>query len=183
MEYPRQFTDHSPSVLTSFDGRSYRPHGIMLAFPVSLGVKTVTVEVEVVDAKIDYNLLLGRSWSYAMMAIVYSVFQVIRFPHEEKIVTIDQLYYCKYSASDSSRPDVPLIDRTKRASEGVDVGLYLSLMGTFQSPAPVHTMESKSVFMISSATTLPIMRSFHFRTSYLDDPWNLPEPSTLVGGN
>jgi hypothetical protein len=64
----------SPTLLTAFDGRSFRPHGIIPSFPVQLGGKTVCVEVEVVDAPLDYNLLLGRSWTYAMQAMVTTVF-------------------------------------------------------------------------------------------------------------
>jgi hypothetical protein len=64
----------SPTLLTVFDGRSFRPHGIIPSFPVQLGGKTVCVEVEVVDAPLDYNLLLGRSWTYAMQAVVATVF-------------------------------------------------------------------------------------------------------------
>jgi hypothetical protein len=69
----------------------------------------VCVEVEVVDAPLDYNLLLGRSWTYAMQAVVATVFWFLLFPHEGRIVTIDQLSF--------SLPDpalaasmVPLID-------------------------------------------------------------------------
>jgi hypothetical protein len=51
----------SPTLLIAFDGHSFRPHGIIPSFPVQLGGKTVCVEVEVVDAPLDYNLLLGRS--------------------------------------------------------------------------------------------------------------------------
>jgi hypothetical protein len=79
----------SPTLLTAFDGRSFRPHGIIPSFPVQLGGKTVCVEVEVVDAPIDYNLLLGRSWTYAMQAVVATIFHVLLFPHEGRIVTID----------------------------------------------------------------------------------------------
>ena len=46
-------------MLKAFDGHVFKPHGIVPLFPVTLGGKTVTVEVEVVDAPIDYNLLLG----------------------------------------------------------------------------------------------------------------------------
>ena len=56
--------------------------------------------MEVVDAPLDYNLLLGRSWFYAMTAVVSSVFRLIKFPHNGKIVTIDQLtYFSSYPAS------------------------------------------------------------------------------------
>jgi hypothetical protein len=51
----------SPTLLTAFDSHSFQPHGIVPSFPVQLGGKTVCVEVEVVDAPLDYNLLLGRS--------------------------------------------------------------------------------------------------------------------------
>ena len=49
----------SQSMLKAFDGHVFKPHGIVSSFPVTLGGKTVNVEVEVVDAPIDYNLLLG----------------------------------------------------------------------------------------------------------------------------
>jgi hypothetical protein len=64
----------SPTLLTTFDGRSFRPHGIIPSFPVQLGGKTVCVKVEVVDSPIDYNLLLGRSWTYAMQVVVSTIF-------------------------------------------------------------------------------------------------------------
>jgi hypothetical protein len=64
----------SPTLLTSFDGNFFRPHGIVPCFPVQLGGKTVCVEVEVVDAPLDYNLLLGRSWTYVMQDMVSTVF-------------------------------------------------------------------------------------------------------------
>jgi hypothetical protein len=41
----------------------------------------------------DYNLLLGRSWTYAMQAVVATVFWVLLFPHEGRIMTIDQLSF------------------------------------------------------------------------------------------
>ena len=53
----------SQSMLKAFDGHVFKPHGIVPSFPVMLGGKTMNVEVEVVDAPIDYNLLLGRSWT------------------------------------------------------------------------------------------------------------------------
>ena len=49
----------------------------------------MSVEVEVIDAPLDYNLLLGRSWTYAMSSIASVVLCVVVFPHEGKLVTID----------------------------------------------------------------------------------------------
>ena len=77
----------SNTLLTTFDGRSFRPHGILLAFEIKLAGKAVSVEVEVIDAPLDYNFLLGRSWTYAMSAIASVIFQVVVFTHEGKLVT------------------------------------------------------------------------------------------------
>ena len=49
----------SKTVLKAFDGHLFTPHGIFATFPIELGGKIVTVEVEVVNAPLDYNLLLG----------------------------------------------------------------------------------------------------------------------------
>jgi hypothetical protein len=76
-------------MLKAFDGHVFKPHAIVPSFPVTLGGKTVNVEVEVVDAPIDYNLLLGQSWTYAMEAVPSSYFRCIKFPHEGKLFTID----------------------------------------------------------------------------------------------
>jgi hypothetical protein len=95
----------------------------------------VCVEVEVVDAPLDYNLLLGRSWTYAMQDVVATVFRVLLFPHEGQIVTIDQLSF--------SRPDLALwastvlmIDNTQLGVINVGVGLCPYLMGNFDYLAP-----------------------------------------------
>ena len=79
----------SATMLTAFDGRSFRPHGILPSLKVRLGGKTVAIEVEVVDAPLNYNLLLGRNWMYSMQAIASSLFCVVCFPLNGKILTID----------------------------------------------------------------------------------------------
>jgi hypothetical protein len=164
----------SPTLLTAFDSRSFRPHGIIPSFPVQLGGKTVCVEVEVVDAPLDYNLLLGRSWTYAMQDVVATVFRVLLFPHEGQIVTIDQLSF--------SRPDpalgastVPMIDNPQAGVVNVGVGLCPSLMGTFDYPHPhgdvkfISTHHKAEIFHVSS-----------FCMTYFQDPWILPSPSAMM---
>jgi hypothetical protein len=64
-------------MLTAFDGRYFRPHGILCAFPIQLGGKMVEVDVEVINAPLEYNLLLGRNWTYSMTAIISSVFHTL----------------------------------------------------------------------------------------------------------
>jgi hypothetical protein len=68
--------------LMMFDGQSFRRNGIIPSFPVQLGGRTVCIEVEVVDAPLDYNLFLGRSWNYAMQEMVAIVFWFLLFPHK-----------------------------------------------------------------------------------------------------
>ena len=72
----------SSQLLKAFYGHTFKSHRIILAFPVDLGGEIVLVEVELVDATIDYNFLLGWSWTHAMTVIVSIVFRVVYFPHE-----------------------------------------------------------------------------------------------------
>ena len=58
-----------------------------------LGENTVLIDIEVVNTQLDYNLLLGRSYMYAMQAVTSTVFCLMMFPHEWNIVTVDQLTY------------------------------------------------------------------------------------------
>jgi hypothetical protein len=139
----------SPTLLTAFDGHSFRPHGIIPSFPMQLGGKTVCVEVEVVDVPLDYNLLLGRSWTYAMHAVVATVFWVLLFPHEGRIVTIDQLSFSRPDPS-SGASTVPMIDNPQPDIVNVGVGLCPPLMGTFDYPPP-----SGDVKFISAAPDQP----------------------------
>ena len=100
----------SNTLLTSFNGRSFRPHGILPDFEIKLVGKEVSVEVEVIDAPLDYNLLLGRSWTYAMSAIALTVFWVLVFPHEGKLVIVAQLSFTRKGHLESNESVVPLVD-------------------------------------------------------------------------
>jgi hypothetical protein len=51
--------DTSATLLKSFDGHMFQPHGIITALPIELGGKTVFVVMEVIDAPLEYNLLLS----------------------------------------------------------------------------------------------------------------------------
>jgi hypothetical protein len=42
---------------------------------------------------LDFSLLLGQDYVYAMKAIVSTLFRVISFPHDGRIVTIDELSF------------------------------------------------------------------------------------------
>jgi hypothetical protein len=160
----------SPTLLTTFDSHSFRTHGIIPSFPMQLGGKTVCIEVEVVDVSLDYNLLLGRSWTYAMQGEVTTVFRVFLFPHEDWIMTIDQLSF--------SRPDpslgvssVLMIDNPQPGIVNVGVGLCPSLMGTFNYPPP-----QGDVKFISDHHKVEFFQVSSFCTTYFNDPWILPSP-------
>jgi hypothetical protein len=77
--------------LLAFNRGTSQPLGILPQFPVTLGGKTVFIDVMVVRDPLDFSLLLGRDYVYAMKAIVSTLFRVISFPHDGRIVTIDQL--------------------------------------------------------------------------------------------
>ena len=57
------------TLLTAFNRRHFCSHGILPSFDIKLEGKTLSVEIEVVNSPLDYNLLLGRSWTYVMCAI------------------------------------------------------------------------------------------------------------------
>ena len=79
--------------LLAFNGRTSQPLGILLKFPITLGGNTIYIDVMVVQVPLYFNFLLGRDYVYVMGALVSSLFHVVLFPHEGRIVTIDQLSF------------------------------------------------------------------------------------------
>ena len=83
----------SPTTLKYFDGRTYKPCGIINNLHVKLGGKTMNVVVDVVDGPLEYNILLVRSWVYVMTVIVSTYFRMITFTHKGVIIVINQLSF------------------------------------------------------------------------------------------
>ena len=112
------------------------PCGILSNLQIKLGGKIITVEVEVVDGPLDYNILLGRSWVYVMAAVVSTYFRTIAFPHKGGITFIDQLAFFASSSQDTG--SIPLVHRPPLSLQSIGVGLFKdpSLMGTFSLPSP-----------------------------------------------
>jgi hypothetical protein len=48
-------------MLKAFNGSGFKPYSVLPSLLITLEGKTVQVVVEVFDAPLDYNLLLGRS--------------------------------------------------------------------------------------------------------------------------
>jgi hypothetical protein len=134
------------------------------------------VEVEVVDASLDYNILLGRSWTYAMQAVVATVFRVLFFPHEDWIVTIDQLSFSRPNPS-LGVSAVPMIDNPQLGVVNVGVGLCPSLMGTFDYPSPQGDIK-----FISDHHKVEIFQVSSFHMTYFNDLWILPSSSATMDG-
>jgi hypothetical protein len=79
--------------LLAFNRRTNQPLGTLPQFPVTLGGKTIFIDVMVIQDPLDFSLLLGRDYVYAMEAIVSTLFRVIYFPHDGRVVTVDQLSF------------------------------------------------------------------------------------------
>jgi hypothetical protein len=124
--------------------------------------------VEVFDTPLDYNLLLGRSWINSMCVVVSTLFCVVRFPHQGKVITIDQLVFFH---SDMRTGDIPFIAKTPPGYENVDVGLLkdYSLMGTFPIPPPDVPH--------SSVTSINMISTLIHETPASHDPWMVPDPN------
>jgi hypothetical protein len=116
--------DPSNTMLKEFDGHMFQPHGIITTFPIELGGKTIFVEVEVVDSPLEYNLLLGHTWFYEMMTFISSVFQVLHFPHQGNIITIDQLAFYTLNLRTNAGSNVPFVGDSKSDYMSVGVRMF-----------------------------------------------------------
>ena len=85
----------------------------------------------------------------------------------------DQLSFDNSGSSASSGPTILTIDNYHVTTKNVGVGIYPSLMGSFNSLAPILAINTTH-----SGVTSPLSL-LQFCTTYLDDPWNIPSLSTL----
>lgn len=95
-----------------------------------------------------------------MTTVASSVFRMVQFPHQGKIVTIDQLTFHSPETLNTNTNTVPVIGQTKPHYEDIGVGLlkYSSIIEVFlEVPSPYATMN-----MIASS-----------------DPWSLLSPSDI----
>jgi len=58
-----------------------------------LGGKIVFIDIMVVQDTLDFDLLLGRDYAYAMKSIMSTLFHGKYFPRDGIIVAIDQLSF------------------------------------------------------------------------------------------
>jgi hypothetical protein len=159
--------NESQNTLKSFNGSSFNPYGVLPSLPITLEGNMVQVEVEVFDTPLDYNIQLGHNWIDSMHAVVSTLFHVVHFPHQGKVVIVDQLAFFN---SNTHTGNVPFIAKTPPGYENVVVGLFKdsSLMGTF----PIHPPDvpHSSVASINMISTLP----HELPASH--DLWIVPDP-------
>ena len=81
--------------------------------------------------------------------------------------------YSPGESNASSESIIPLVNNPKQPIENLGVGMYSSLMGTFDLPAP------SAIINAISSSKAPSRREF-FRTHYFSDPWPLPSSTTTL---
>jgi hypothetical protein len=96
----------SHNTLKAFNGSGFKPYSVLPSLPITLEGKIVQVEVEVFDAPLDYNLLLVHSSIDSMCVVVSTLFHVVHFLHQGKVVTVNQLAFFH---SDACIDNVPFI--------------------------------------------------------------------------
>ena len=140
----------SPTTLKAFDGRGFQTHGLISSLAVELRGKTISIQVEVVDSPLDYNLLLERNWFYAMTAVASKVFLTIQFLHLGRIITIDQHYFYTLDVTTSTANNIPMLGQSPPPYQSIGVGMLKdsSLMGVFPSTPP--STDTATVHMIAS---------------------------------
>jgi hypothetical protein len=165
--------------LLAFNRRTSQPLGTLPQFPVTLEGKTIFIDVMVVQDPLDFSLLLGRDYVYAMKAIVSTLFRVISFPHDGRVVTVDQLSFidpawiaslngsCMQTVSPLPQVNYVALSPMASTSDDLDpvVDMVISSIGLLEPDlfTPVTTLDMvsfQSVFLPSSEDLLEAMTEF-----------------------
>ena len=77
--------------MLAFNRETNQPLDILPKLPIALGGKIVYIDMMVVQGPLDFNLLLGCDYVYVMEALISSLFRVMCFPYDRRVVIIDQL--------------------------------------------------------------------------------------------
>ena len=84
----------------------------------------MSIAVEVVDAPLEYKLLLGWNSIYTTKVTVSSIIHLIFFPFENLISTINHMSFDSSISTTSSGSNILTFDNYQSATENVGVGMY-----------------------------------------------------------
>jgi hypothetical protein len=189
-----------PSAITlrAYDGHPSQPEGLYQNVLVELGGKTIIIDIEVIDAPLDYNILFGRSYMYAMKVVTSSIFRTMLFPHNGKIITIDQLTHYEPNHSRNIDNVLPLIRSSFDISSIVDIGPGIfrdpSLVGSYKGdpPSPLPTgatqvcvVTSDGIEILDESSPKYTSPKWPHRPSYLNLPQTIStsQPSPELKSN
>ena len=141
-----------PPVITlrAYDDRPSTAVSLYQNVLVCLVGKTIHIDIEVLDAHLDYNILLGKNYMYAMPAITSSVFHIMMFPHEDRIITVDQLTHNKKRPLKNTNVILPYVDTvldglSRYQEYGPGQFKSLSILGSFLGDPPIIPESSPDV--------------------------------------
>jgi hypothetical protein len=60
--------------IRAYDRQPSSPKGLFQNFPIELGGKTILIDIEVINAPLDYNILFDCSYMYAMKVVASFIF-------------------------------------------------------------------------------------------------------------
>lgn len=83
----------------AYDGHPSQPQGLFQNVPIELGGNKVDIESEVIDAPLNYNILLGHIYMNVINVLASYDFCLMVFSHEGKVLTIDHIAYYKHRSS------------------------------------------------------------------------------------
>jgi hypothetical protein len=152
--------DIIPSSITLryYYGQPSSPEGLFQNVPIELGGKTILTGIEVIDASLHYNILFGHSYMCVMKVVASSLFHTMMFPHNRKIVTIDQVSHYEPNPSSNIDNILPFVHTNPEAYPLIEMGIGIfkdpSLLRTYHGTPPlIHP--SAQVCVISSNGTEP----------------------------
>jgi len=127
-------------MLGAYDGHRSTPVNLYPNIPVKLAGKTVLMDTEVLDTQLDYNILLSQSYMYEMLVVASSVFRIMMFAHEVKVITIDPLTYYEKITSPTLDGVLPLVSQEVVTTyTKLSLGQFKpsSLLGKFPGDPPI----------------------------------------------
>ena len=83
--------------------------GILAQTLVTLGEKTVLVDFMVIEDPLDFNMILGRDYVYAIQVVVSTFFRVMYFNHGKEFVIVDRLDFIDPSPNPTRDQVFPLL--------------------------------------------------------------------------